>query len=93
MRNYEATVIFRQEEDVFNKGKGLVKQEFARVGAQITKEEDLGIKDLAYDIKKQPRGHYCYFELSLDPARLVEIDRTFRLTAELLKYLIVKKEE
>ncbi|HOV63023.1 MAG TPA: 30S ribosomal protein S6 [Spirochaetia bacterium] len=93
MRNYEVTAIFRQEEDAFNRGKELIKQELARVGAQISKEEDLGVRDLAYDIKKQPKGHYYYFELSLDPARLVEVDKTFRLTAELLKYLFVKKEE
>ena len=92
MRTYEATVIFRQEDDLFNKGKERVLQEFTRVGAQISKEEDMGVRDLAYEIKKQPKGHYCYYELSLAPDRLAEIDRSFRLSSELLKYLIVRKD-
>ena len=34
---------------------------------EITKQEDMGVKFLAYEIKKQDKGHYVYFELKADP--------------------------
>ena len=92
MRKYEFTVIFRPEEDAFSRGKEIVKTELNAQKAVITKEEDMGIRDLAYDIQKQSRGHYVYFEMDLDPSTIIHMDKIFRIKTEILKYLFVRQE-
>ncbi len=93
MRKYEVVCVFRPEDDAFGKGKTFVLEEFTKAGGTVSKEEDMGSRDLAYPIKKQSRGHYYLFELSVDPLKIVEMDRSFRLSQEILKYLFIKLDE
>ncbi|MEW5817819.1 MAG: 30S ribosomal protein S6 [Spirochaetota bacterium] len=88
---YEGVFIFSTKEDKFVKGKELVASEFNRIKAVIQKEEDMGDKDLAYPIKKENRGHYYYYEVEQSPEKLLEIEKNFKLSPEILKYLFVKK--
>jgi len=93
MRKYEVVCVFRPEYDNFAKGKTFVMEEFSKAGATLIKEEDMGSRDLAYPIKKQTRGHYYLFELSVDPLKIADMDRAFRLNQELIKYLFIKLDE
>lgn len=92
MRQYELITVLPSEEDVFRAGKEAVVAELARQGAVDVKEEDMGDRPLAYTIKKKDRGHYILFRMSLDPQKVVPIERTFKLAPNLLKYLFVKVE-
>ncbi|MCF7942819.1 MAG: 30S ribosomal protein S6 [Spirochaetia bacterium] len=92
MRTYEFTVILRAEEDAAAKGKELVKKELANANAAILKEEDLGIRVLAYPIKKEEKGRYLYMELQADPAVISVIEKNCLLMNPVLKFLFVKKE-
>jgi len=53
----------------------------------------MGVKYLAYDIKKQEKGHYVYFELKADPSTILEFERGFLLNSNILKYLFVNTEK
>lgn len=92
MRTYEVTFIFRSEEDFFKKGLEFVKGEFARVGASVQKEEDMGNRTLAYPIKKQATGHYVMFTVDFPQDKVTESDKLFRLQAEILKFLFIVPE-
>ncbi len=91
MKEYEATFIFSQEEEKFKLGLEKVKKLLAKAGAEITKEDDLGIRDLAYLIKKESKAHYMYFEIKIDPSKIQGLDKSFNLLNPLLKYLFVCK--
>ena len=91
MRTYELTCIFRAEEDNFNKGKELVKADFEKHSIKSLKETDLGVKELAYEIKKETKGHYYYYEIEAPSEKIIEIDKAFRFEDPFLKYLFVKK--
>ena len=91
MNKYEATFILYSEDERFKKGLDSVKAELSKIGAKIQKEEDLGIRELAYLIKKESRGHYFYFELGAEPAGVGSIDKNLNLNIDLLKYLFVRK--
>ncbi len=93
MRTYELTCIFRIDEDAYNKGKELVKTLSEKLSSKIIKDEDMGVKDLAYEIKKEAKGHYNYFEIEADPESVASMEKEFRLSAPFLKYLFVKKEK
>lgn len=91
MNAYEATFLFYSEDERFKKGLAFVKSELEKANITIKKEEDLGVRELAYWIKKESRSHYFYFELEADPAVLVGIYKNFNLNIDLLKYLFIKK--
>ena len=49
----------------------------------------MGVRNLAYLIKKADKGHYVYFELQADTASIVEMSREFQLSTSILKFLFV----
>ena len=92
IQNYEFTVILDSDEERMKAGYELVKETFARFGADITKEEDLGVRTFAYEIRKQDRGHYIYFELKADTASISEMNDIFQLSTLVLQFLFVNPE-
>jgi small subunit ribosomal protein S6 len=92
MRTYELVVIFRHENDHYTKGLDFVRNELKNFGASILKEEDMGERNLAYPIKKQDRGHYILFNIEFGPDKVVEIDKSFKLQTEVLKFLFIVQE-
>ncbi|MDR1373705.1 MAG: 30S ribosomal protein S6 [Treponema sp.] len=92
MRLYELMVIFPLEEDQYQVGRDLLLSELQANGAEIEKTDEIGDRDLAYEVKKRRRGRYVLFTLKLDPAALTALDRIFKLNANLLKYLFVRME-
>ncbi len=62
-------------------------------GGEMTKFEDWGKKKLAYEIKKQKRGHYAFFQFKAGPAAVSELERTYKLTDTVIKFLTVKLQK
>ena len=93
MRQYELVAIFPLEEDQFKAGKETVLADLAAQGTEILKTDEIGDRDLAYEIQKRKRGRYLLFTLKSDPAKITALDRIFKLNANLLRYLFVKIEE
>ena len=53
---------------------------------------DMGVKTLAYLIKKQDRGHYVYFELEADTSSISPMNNIFQLSTLVMKFLFVNPE-
>ena len=62
-------------------------------GAEITKEEKLGKKRLAYPIKKTRNGFYVLFEFKAESDKLAEIEHKVRVTQGVIRYLIINLDE
>jgi small subunit ribosomal protein S6 len=93
MRQYELTVIFPLEEDQSKAGREQLLTDLSANGAEIEKTDEIGDRDLAYEVKKRRRGRYVLFTLKLEPAKIAVLGRSFKLNANLLKYLFVNIEE
>ena len=91
--NYEFTVILPSDEEKMKDALSFVNGALQKAGATITKQEDLGVKTLAYEIAKQNKGHYVYFELSADTQSIVKLSRAFQLSTLVLKFLFVNPEK
>ncbi len=65
----------------------------AKQGGEMVKFEDWGKKKLAYEIKKQKRGHYVFFQIKSAPPVINELERTYKLTDSVIKYMTVKLEK
>ena len=92
MRQYELMVIFPLEEDQCKAGRELLLTDLGNNGAEIEKTDEIGDRDLAYEIKKKKRGKYVLFTIKADPARVANMDRIFKLNANLIKYIFVNIE-
>ena len=92
MRHYELMVIFPLEEDQHKAGREQLLTDLGSNGTEIEKTDELGDRDLAYEIKKRNRGKYVLFTIKADPAKIANMDRIFKLNANLLKYLFVNIE-
>ncbi len=92
-RNYEAlNIINPQLEDEAIKGiverfKNLVESQ-----AQLVSIDEWGKRKLAYPIEKINEGYYVLMEFSAEPDFPQELERVFRITDGVMKYLIVKQE-
>ena len=92
MRQYELLVIFPMEEDQHKEGREKLLTDLTNNGVEIAKTDEMGEKDLAYEIKKRRRGRYVLFTIKVDPAKIVNLDKIFKLNSNLLKYLFVNIE-
>ncbi len=93
MRTYEMTVILRIAEEDFTKGKQQLNELLERNGVTVEKLEDQGNRVLAYQINKEEKGHYLYFEVRSDPSVIIQLERALKLMQPVLKFLIVRKDE
>lgn len=63
--------------------------------AEIIIKEDLGIKRLAYEVRKNNEGHYFVYLFKvnndLNNIAISEIERFYRITDEVIKFIIVRK--
>ena len=67
-----------------------VKSLIKKFTGEITYEENFGKKKLAYPIKGNHQGYYLLYEFDLAGENLKELDKILKLTAELLRHIIVK---
>jgi small subunit ribosomal protein S6 len=85
--------VFRADQETFNKGVETVRAELTKLGAQIQKEEDMGIRTLAFPIQKQLQAHYYYYVCTMDPDNAHQTEHALRLKEELLRFLMVRKDD
>ena len=93
MRKYELMSILPLDEEKSSQGKEAVRKVLTSFGADIEKEELFGDRDLAYEVAKQRRGRFILFTLKINPDKISEVEKEFKITQNLLKYLFVKIEE
>lgn len=96
MRKYEIMFIVKptlSEEDVKK-----VVENFSNVltsnGAKINESQDLGQKELAYEIKKFKSGYYFLFEIeSEDDKATSEFNRLALISSDVIRHLIKRIEK
>ena len=93
MKKYELMAIFPLEDEKSKKGAEDVKGTLAKFGAEIEEEKQFGDRDLTYEIKKQKRGRFILFTMKLNPSKIAEIDKEFKINMNLLKYQFVRIDE
>ncbi len=62
-------------------------------GGRITKREYWGLRNLAYRIKKNRKGHFVLFNIDAPSAAVQEFERNMRLHEDILRYLTIRLDE
>ena len=94
MNKYESVIIVNSNLDD-GKIKALVEK-FSKLINEHGKVEDvqeMGKKKLAYPIQKQEEGYYVVLNFEAEPAFIAELERVYRITDEILKFIVVRKED
>ncbi|RQD78649.1 30S ribosomal protein S6 [Desulfonatronospira sp. MSAO_Bac3] len=89
---YETLLLLNPE--LGSDGSNALLEKFSGVleknGGQVIKNDDWGLKTLAYPVKKQNRGRYIRMEYSLPAAQVSEFERNIRIADGVFKFLTVK---
>jgi len=59
----------------------------------VASVEEVGKKKLAYEIKKNKEGYYIIIKFEAKPELITELERVYRITDEVIKFIVVKEEE
>ncbi len=91
MKLYETTFIARQ--DMAPSQVDLLTEQYSKIvldhGGSVVKTEYCGLRQLAYPIKKNSKGHYVLLSLKVKPEAIQEIERQMRLNSDIIRYLSV----
>lgn len=92
---YECVVIARQDLSV-QQAEGLtenVKQVVAEQGGNVGKIEYWGLRQMAYRIRKNRKGHYTLLNIDAPATAIAELERILRLNEDVLRHLVISVEE
>ena len=94
MNKYESIIIINpnctEEAIKALEGKvtGLINQ-----NGKVESVENMGKKKLAYEIKKNKEAFYMLFNFEAKPDSIAELERNYRITDDILKFIVVRKEK
>lgn len=94
MNKYESVIIINpvvEEEGI----KNLIKKfsDLINTEGKVESVEEMGKRKLAYEVKKNKEGYYVLFNFEAKPTLIAELERNYRITDEVIKFIVVRKED
>ena len=94
MNKYESVIIVNPNVD--EAGLKALEEKFTGLineNGKVESVENMGKKRLAYEIKKFKEATYLLFNFEAQPASIKELERVYRITDEVLKFITIRKED
>ena len=94
MNKYESVFIINPS--VEDAGVKTLIQKFSDLinsDGKVESIDELGKKKLAYEIKKNTEGNYVVLNFEANPAVVAELERIYRITDEVMKFITIRKDE
>ena len=94
MNKYESIVIINPSltEEALKALEGKITGLINENG-KVESVENMGKKKLAYEIKKNTEAFYMLFNFEAKPDSITELERNYRITDDVLKFIVVRKED
>ena len=95
MNKYEIMFIVKpdlEETAIKNEAESL-KKVLTNLEAKIVEEKAMGQRELAYEIKKYKNGYYFLFVVDGSHEAIKEFDRLAGINENILRHLIIRKED
>ena len=92
MAFYESVVITRPElteSQVENLKNDLIKIITTENG-KVQSTENWGLRNLAYKINKNKKGHYFLINIDCKPSAIFEYERQMRINEDIIRFLTIK---
>ncbi len=94
MNKYESIIIISQ--NVEEEGiKSLISKftDLINTEGKVSEVVEMGKRKLAYEIKKNKEAFYVLFNFEAKPELITELERNYRITDEIIKFIVVRKDE
>ncbi len=94
MNKYESIIIVNPSVD--EEGLKALEEKFTGLinkAGKVESVENMGKKKLAYPIKKYEEATYLLLNFEAEPDSITELERVYRITDEILKHIVVRKED
>ncbi len=93
--HYEVIFILNstQNEEEVRTASDRIKSIITQHEGTIIKEENWGLLNLAYSIRKQPKGRYMLFFFSALPSVVAAIEKNFNVMENVLKYMTLRLDK
>jgi small subunit ribosomal protein S6 len=94
VRRYETIFVLRPD-----LGEGPLRQSIKRIedivghGGELIETDEWGVRELAYNIKRERRGYYVRLDYVAPGPVMNEVERNLKLMDQVLRYLSVMVEE
>ena len=94
MRNYELMFIVRPnlEDEATNVVCENMKKLMEEKKATINEVVNMGRRELAYEVKGFNNGNYFLIKVTSDKEAVKEFDRVANLNEDIIRHIVVKKE-
>lgn len=94
LKHYETMFILKPtltEEETVAQIDG-IKSLIEKNGGEITAFDNVGTRELAYEIDKNKRGYYYVIYFKGEPSGIAEIERNYRINESLIRFIFIKYE-
>lgn len=94
MNNYETVMILSGKVD--NEARKKAFEKFVKLlneNGKIKKIDELGKKKLAYEVRKENEAYYYVIYFEADRECVAELERQYRITDEVLKFMTIKADD
>ena len=94
MNKYESIIIVNPNVD--EAGLKALEEKFTGLineNGKVEKVDELGKRRLAYEVQKNKEGYYLVFYFEANPNLISELERIYRITDEVIKFMTIKVEE
>lgn len=94
MNKYQSVIIVNPnltEEDLAKLTERFEK--LINSNGKVDKVEKLGMKKLAYPIKKATEAYYLTYQFEANPEFITELERNYRITDDVYKFLTIREED
>ncbi len=93
MNKYESIIIINpslEEEGL----KSLIQKfsDLINTDGKVESVEEMGKRKLAYEVKKNKEAYYVLINFEANPNLIAELERNYRITDDVIKFIVVKKE-
>ncbi|MEA3384111.1 MAG: 30S ribosomal protein S6 [Campylobacterota bacterium] len=94
IRHYETMFIVKPtltEEEIQNQ-IATVKANIEKNGGEVVSCDDMGMKNLAYEIQKNKRGYYYVIYFKAPSESVAELERNYRVNESIIRFIFIKYE-
>lgn len=94
MRKYETLFVLKTNIEeaartaLIEKFTGIINKD-----GEVTNVDEWGVKKLAYEIEKLTEGYYILVDFKANPELPKELERNFRISDDVLRYVVINKED
>lgn len=94
MNKYETVFLINDTLTEENKKEVIKKfKDYISKNGELISTEDIGSRKMAYEIKKQKTAHYYIINFKTKSENITELERLYRITDEILKFIVVRRDD